>query len=53
VFRGVIQDLAGKSANDGQKIDKAIKKMLKSVPSGRNNANKKESGSQEPDNPQR
>jgi Domain of unknown function (DUF4136) len=51
VFRGVVQDLAGKSADNEQKIDQAIKKMLKSVPSGRNGASKNKSGSREPNNP--
>jgi len=35
VFRGVAQDLTGKSANDVQKFDRAAKKMVHSLPSGK------------------
>lgn len=35
MFRGVAQDLAGKSADDKKKIDKAIKKMLNNLPEGK------------------
>jgi uncharacterized protein DUF4136 len=51
VFRGVAQDLTGKSANDVQKLGRAAKKMLQNLPTGKGEG-KSGAASQEPGAPQ-
>ena len=51
VFRGVAQDLTGKSVNDVQKFDRAAKKMIQSLPHGKSEE-KGGAGSSEPGRPQ-
>ena len=49
VFRGVAQGLTSKSVNDIQKFDRAAKKMVQNLPSGKSSEEKKGAGNQESD----